>query len=229
MNRIVTTALVLSTVLSWTLNAAEPAAQKKRFDPREAGLLVVPNSQKGVIAFVNGQSRMPAGDIEAIAAVVRQATSCDVRVGNSAEGATVVIEVVDSDADYTMAAYPEDFKATLNVRKVAAGRCRKELLRAFCFACGVGGSRYPENILALETFADIDRVKEFIPVDAVQLIQRRLANGGVTPLRLVPYGKACHEGWAPAPTNEVQKFIWDKVHALPKNPIKIEFDPKKGR
>lgn len=47
--------------------------------------------------------------------------------------------------------------------------------------------------------------------------------------RMVPYELACEQGWAPAPTNDVQKAIWDKVHAAPKNPIKIEFDSKKGR
>ena len=43
------------------------------------------------------------------------------------------------------------------------------------------------------------------------------------------YKNACEQGWAPAPTNDIQKAIWDKVHAVPKNPMKIEFDPKKGR
>ena len=40
------------------------------------------------------------------------------------------------------------------------------------------------------------------------------------------YRKACMDGWAPAPTNEYQKAIWDQVHAIPTKPIKIEFDPK---
>lgn len=35
------------------------------------------------------------------------------------------------------------------------------------------------------------------------------------------YYDACEEGWAPAPTNDVQKAIWDKVHQLPTKPIKI--------
>lgn len=47
--------------------------------------------------------------------------------------------------------------------------------------------------------------------------------------RMVPYELACEQGWAPAPTNDIQKAIWDKVHAAPKNPMTIEFDPKKGR
>ena len=47
--------------------------------------------------------------------------------------------------------------------------------------------------------------------------------------RRTSYQKACEEGWAPLPTNDVQKAIWDKVHAVPKNPMKIEFDPKQGK
>ena len=49
--------------------------------------------------------------------------------------------------------------------------------------------------------------------------------------RRTSYHKACEEGWAPAPTNEVQKAIWEQVKADkergPTNPIKIE-PPKKG-
>ena len=52
---------------------------------------------------------------------------------------------------------------------------------------------------------------------------------GVAVRRRVSYRKACQEGWAPAPTNDIQKAIWDKVHAVPATPMKIEFDPKKGR
>ena len=41
------------------------------------------------------------------------------------------------------------------------------------------------------------------------------------------YYDACEEGWAPAPTNAVQKAIWDKVHALPTAPLKIKPEAKK--
>ena len=48
---------------------------------------------------------------------------------------------------------------------------------------------------------------------------------GVAVRRRVSYHKACEEGWAPAPTNDIQRAIWDKVHAIPDKPITIEFDP----
>jgi hypothetical protein len=59
--------------------------------------------------------------------------------------------------------------------------------------------------------------------------QRHLKAIGITKKVVKTYLDACEEGWAPAPTNDVQKAIWDKVHAAPKNPMKIEFNPKKGR
>ena len=40
------------------------------------------------------------------------------------------------------------------------------------------------------------------------------------------YKRACREGWAPTPTNDVQRAIWEKVHAIPDKPLTIEFDPK---
>jgi hypothetical protein len=34
---------------------------------------------------------------------------------------------------------------------------------------------------------------------------------GIKPARMTTYRKACEEGWAPMPTNSVQKAIWDEV------------------
>ena len=60
-------------------------------------------------------------------------------------------------------------------------------------------------------------------------LERLLPTYGLMPWKQTTYKKACQEGWAPAPTNEYQKAIWDKIHSVPANPMKIEFDPKKGR
>ena len=57
--------------------------------------------------------------------------------------------------------------------------------------------------------------------------QRYLLSLGVKPYRLTTYRKACEEGWANPPTNDVQKAIWDKVHAMPTEPIKIKPETKK--
>jgi hypothetical protein len=79
------------------------------------------------------------------------------------------------------------------------------------------------------TVRELDMVKEQIPVDMIDFWIRYLSRIGVTQPEFTTYRKACKEGWAPTPTNDVQKAIWDRIHATPKNPMKIEFDPKKGR
>jgi hypothetical protein len=84
-------------------------------------------------------------------------------------------------------------------------------------------------MMASSSIEDLDSVQEFIPIDMERRWTDYLANLGVKPAHIRTYKQACKEGWAPAPTNEYQKAIWDKVHEPPATPMKIEFDPKKGR
>ena len=53
----------------------------------------------------------------------------------------------------------------------------------------------------------------------------------MSPAIVSTYLKACEEGWAPTPTNEYQKAIWEQVKADkergPTNPIKIPMPKKK--
>lgn len=50
---------------------------------------------------------------------------------------------------------------------------------------------------------------------------------GINTIAIATYRTACQQGWAPAPTNDVQKAIWDEVHTLPSEPIKIKPESKK--
>lgn len=43
------------------------------------------------------------------------------------------------------------------------------------------------------------------------------------------YMDACEEGWAPAPTNDVQKAIWKKVHELPTKPLTIQRESERKK
>ena len=76
---------------------------------------------------------------------------------------------------------------------------------------------------------ELDSMQPFIPVDVFDKIDASAKKRGLRPEILANYYEACEQGWAPAPTNDIQKAILDKVHAIPANPIKIKFDPKKGR
>lgn len=199
--------------------------------------LPVPDSQKGQVTFVNKQSRLEEVEILSVCATIEKAIKCKAAIG-TAEGAKVVVEITDNETAPVMTAYPEDYKAVVNLRKLDKNlkgralekfypsRCRKELLRAFCFACGAGGSQYPNNIMAISDITDLDLCEEFIPGDTASTCEARLSKVGITPMRFATYAKACRDGWAPAPTNDVQKAIWDKVHAMPTEPLKIKPETK---
>ena len=60
--------------------------------------------------------------------------------------------------------------------------------------------------------------------------QAQTAQGGVFLVRIhrATYREACREGWAPPPTNDLQRAIWEETRKLPEKPIKIEFDPPRG-
>lgn len=226
------------------------ADARARFEERHGGIVVKPGSQKGKIVFVNTQKRLKAADIDAVIGtlvddlslnIVQEASApgapSELRV---AHGATVAIIVVDDVKTPTLLVAPEDRWAVVNVAKVAddlksdrarekffASRSRKELMRAFSMLCGGASSQFPGNVMNQATMAGLDFCAERYPVDMLDHYKRYLGELGVTKRIETTYKKACREGWAPAPTNDVQKAIWDKVHQLPTEPIKINPETKK--
>lgn len=52
---------------------------------------------------------------------------------------------------------------------------------------------------------------------------------GLSRATRLPYYQACLVNLAPAPTNDIQKAIWDKVHQMPTEPMKIKPETKKVR
>lgn len=76
--------------------------------------------------------------------------------------------------------------------------------------------------------SDLDQIKQSgIPMDAAIGIHGNMRSFGIEKARLFFYEEACENGWAPAPTNDIQKAIWERVHAMPTEPIKIKPEAKK--
>ena len=78
----------------------------------------------------------------------------------------------------------------------------------------------------VRTAKELDAIpEESYGVDALMALRNGLPNYGVMPWHQTTYKRACREGWAPAPTNEFQKAIWEKTKADkergPTNPITI--------
>ncbi len=228
-------------------------AQKNRLI-RTGGEITKPGSQKGKILFINGQSLVSTAEIDKVVNALVDRTRLNIAVSNSAEkitlktageikekfGADIAVFVTACDeCPIMLLVAPEDGWAIVNTLTLVkdakndiftAARFRKEVQRAFYSVAGAMNSQYPNSLMrAVRAPSDLDKIGEGVPMDVLGRTMENLANLGVMPLQRATYLQACKQGWAPAPTNEVQKAIWDKVHELPTNPIKIKYDPKRDK
>ena len=211
---------------------------RKTREEQTGGYLDDRLSFRGHIVIVNAQTKLDTEEIDAVVNGLVKVTKLPVSSSTISESdpakakqaanANLAIVVIDDLAKPTMLLAPEERWAIVNVAKLAAKReadfpqrCRKEIIRAFSLLCGGGCSQYRGNLLDATSFREIDLAEEMIPADVSARYPGYLANLGVTPHKVTTYKKACEEGWAPAPTNEVQQAIWDKVHAMPTEPLKI--------
>jgi len=209
------------------------------------GWLIKPGTQKGEIVYVNCQKAakeawlLESADYWAKASVVKVSVkpgTFNVRAPEI-QGALSLFIIDDPELPMSLVA-PEARWAVMNVAKLRSekeaffrARVKKELSRVFCMLCGGFKSNFSGNLTdAIVQAKDLDKhMDASMPVDIPNRFQGYLAPFGVVPGTVSSYQEACEQGWAPAPTNKYQQAVWDQVHALPSSPMKIEFDPKKGR
>ena len=216
-------------------------------NPREAriakqgGEIVCKGAFQGKVSIVNQQSKLSSADCEAVAKLFAEQTKCNI-VADGGDGAAVKLYLIDDPKEPTVLLATEDHWGRLNVAKLVddlpgekakkkffVPRARKMIIKAMSLLIGGGSSQFPGNIMNTATVRELDMLKENIPVDMVDYYQAYLKSLGVTKMEKTTYLRACKEGWAPAPTNDVQKAIWDKVHSMPTAPIKILPEKKKVR
>ena len=152
----------------------------------------------------------------------------------------VIVGVKDKP---TLSAYPEDAVGIVNAASLKTDdaslfveRLSKETWRGIALALGGFSTAAPNGKIVKSILSPVYGVKD---LDALKVsvlspnqcsaVYESVSSIGLQAAKPALYTVACRQGWAPAPTNDIQKAIWDKVHAAPKNPMKIEFDPKKGR
>ena len=229
---------------------ARIAAAHRKF----GGFIEQPGSRQGSIGFLNAQKRIPISEMEKVIATMKQMMKHDMvakdveapkglptRADVQKAGVSVAIFAVDDPALPALLSAPEDRWALVNVAKIGEGlkddavgkgllkgRFRGELQRAFSLACGGWASEHQGNLSVAVDYKGIDSLNpDALMGDVVPRYMNYLNTIKVTPARIVMYSRACQEGWAPAPTNDIQKAVWDKVHALPTKPITIE--PEKAK
>ena len=246
-------ALIPMSVVAADISTSPADAEKQGVKKRDqilykhnGGVLKRPDTQKGVVYYVNAQKLAPVEWLKQNAAIFAENIKIAIEVKDGAfdfpnptiQG-NATLFVVNDESLPTILHAPESRWCMVNVAPLAKGagekpqffaaRVQKELTRAFSLLAGTQTSNYPNSLLGCVTKPeDLDLFADCVlPVDIIGRFAPYLAGYGVKPYEQSTYRKAVQEGWAPQPTNDVQKAIWDKVHAMPTEPLKIKPETKK--
>lgn len=218
--------------------------QMKRF----GGIVPDRREQRGSVVVVNAQK---AADVAWFAPVIKDITnlcklSLEVKEGsfNLAKpvlpGAACVF-VVDDPA-LPMSLFAAEAKwAMVNVAPLKEGegakpqffkaRVQKAVSRGLAYLMGAANGQYPMSVCGCITKPeDLDQLPSYrLSVDIIGKFEKYVAGYGITPYKRTTYRKSIEEGWGAQPTNQFQQAIWDEVHTLPSDPIKIKYDPKRDK
>ena len=138
----------------------------------------------------------------------------------------VVIVIADTPGYPALLVAPENRWVVVNVAALGgadvpaetlASRVQKELWRAFGYVMGAAHSTYEHCVLKpVLKPEDLDELKPKTlcpePLNKIMTFSQKL---GVPPVRMGTYRKAVEEGWAPAPTNDIQRAIWQELGKKP--------------
>lgn len=149
----------------------------------------------------------------------------------SRAGLTIIVS--DNDTAPSLLVAPEIPWAGINVRALASdspkhevlvSRLQKEIWRAFMYACGAANSVMQPCVMHhVVCNADLDRCATIVPCpESLPRMMNTARALRIEEPYTCTYKQACQEGWAPSPTNDVQKKIWNETYAAPDRPIKIE-------
>ena len=151
--------------------------------------------------------------------------------------AALVVLTANDDND-SMLYYPDRNTCIVNVKSLLKdgsdgatfnSRVFKQIWRAVGMILGAGEAVGGFSILQkVNSLKQLDSIKAKLPSpEQHNRMVESINTLGMTMVKAGTYRMACQEGWAPAPTNDVQKAIWDKVHAMPTAPLKIKPETKK--
>ena len=220
---------------------------------RTGGTIRQPGSAKGAFVILNAQKRVGEAAITPDMSVTKEYFDIEysvrsdggVTVANVGRkirdaGGTVGVALVDDPTLPSLLTAPETRWSIVNVALLAencpddatlASRVRKEILRSLAFtAGGVYATRGDPLMRDVTKPSDLDGLKA--EVFGLETINRFIDSAplyGLKPWHVTTYREACEQGWAPQPTNEYQKRVWDKVHAIPTKPLKIEYNEKRDK
>ena len=230
--------VVLCAAVSVAFAQGKPDMAQSRSNAlaRSGGFIERPG-EGPVCVFLNMQGRVPdealAGAPAQISRMLRITVAVEgveatgdpmaaVRGRLEGGGAAAVVGVCDAPGLPTLLVAPESRWALVNAAALAAdgpsaevlaARVRKGQWRAFAHLMGAADSDFEHCLMKpVHSLADLDALAA--PSVCPEPFGKILANAGrlgVRPVRIAPYRKACEEGWAPPPTNDIQRAVWDEV------------------
>ena len=234
-------AIATATIVATAAEMQAPGPGRRKGGKPTGGFIEVPQKSK-VIQIVND-----GGCDDRLFANVKKLveTSFSFPVTSEAvakEGArdsnsVARVTLVSKDGSPILLCAPDEGWAVVNVKPLLADnpnefafrqRVQKETMRAMAYALGCGNSSARPCLMSeAETLTQLDALPKTYGPEPMAKTAHTARTRGAVARKFVSYRIACEQGWAAAPTNDVQKAIWDEVHAMPTEPIKIKPETKK--
>ena len=152
-----------------------------------------------------------------------------------ASKADVAVFIIEDDMLPGLLVAPENRWAVINIKPYAGEfqtlRVGRELARAVAYVGGAACDGFGMSLMgAITEPQQLDNFKSSrLNFETAGKMAIYLKELGVRPFSKITYRETCRLGFAAQPTNEYQQAIWNEYHELPSKPVKIEYDPKKGR
>lgn len=197
---------------------------------KAGGMIEAPVTGK-VVRVVNAQKIVKTEELNAIIGKIRDLARLPIvledgkavdyaAMRDSTEGAVMLL--TDDPKYPTILVAPENAWSAVGVAKLASDepdarrlseRMEKEMWRALCMSLGSANAIFQPCLLrTIRTLKQLDYCANKVPSpEPLGKLEDAAKEFGVLRLRSVTYKNACFEGWAPAPTSEVQKAIYEGV------------------
>ena len=161
--------------------------------------------------------------------------ACTAALADKDIGAMILL--VDKPELPSLLLAPESRWAIVNVAPLASDnpdaeklqqRARRELWRASAYVLGAANSVNPKCLMKpVYSIPDLDNLpSEIVSPEVLNKMMQGARTSGLAVTRMTTYRKACLEGWAPTPTNDFQKVIWNEVKAKGATPAPTSTEKK---
>lgn len=218
--------LALSGSMTFAENAKTSSLSKEKAALRAERIRqvggIIRKEGTGKAVVVNAQKKFPDALVQTALGTFKAALkfNFEVRVGTwqfgdaIPSGSQIAMYIVD-DSKLPMSLVASEAKwGVMNVSMLSTEKqFEREFMRVAIAVFGAGISQYKASPMQpVYCPEDLDSlVGATITVDAGLAINANFEKLGFTKPQIASYKKACELGWAPAPTNDIQKTIWDQI------------------